>query len=72
MAKGRLDEDTINFILTAESSQLQQEIQKSSKVIKDLEEREKELRKQQAAVKAALGESSKEYKAATKAIKERI
>lgn len=70
MAKGRLDEDTINFILTAESSQLQQEIQKSSKVIKDLEEREKELRKQQAAVKAALGESSKEYKAATKAIKD--
>lgn len=70
MAKGRLGEDTINFILTAESSQLQQEIQKSSKVIKDLEEREKELRKQQAAVKAALGESSKEYKAATKAIKD--
>ena len=70
MVKGRLGEDTINFILTAESSQLQQEIQKSSKVIKDLEEREKELRKQQAAVKAALGESSKEYKAATKAIKD--
>ena len=30
MAKGHLSEDTINFIVTAESDQLQQEIHKSS------------------------------------------
>ena len=29
MAKGHLSEDTINFIVTAESDQLQQEIHKS-------------------------------------------
>lgn len=62
MAKGHLSEDTINFIMTAESSQLQQEIYKSGKVIDDLKKKENELRKEQAAVKSALGEESKEYK----------
>lgn len=62
MAKGHLSEDTINFIMTAESSQLQQEIHKSAKVIDDLKKKEADLRKEQAAVKTVLGEESKEYK----------
>ena len=69
MAK-RLSEDTINFILTAESSQLQQEIHKSTKAIQDLESEEKRLRKERAAAKSALGEHSKEYKKLTKSLKE--
>lgn len=70
MAKGKLSEDTINFIVTAESSQLQQEIHKTSKTIDDLKRKETELRKEQAAYKAVLGESSKEYKEATRKLKE--
>ena len=66
----RLSEDTINFILTAESSQLQQEIHKSTKAIQDLESEEKRLRKERAAAKSALGEHSKEYKKLTKSLKE--
>ena len=70
MAKGKLSEDTINFIMTAESSQLQQEIHKTSKTIDDLKRKETELRKEQAATKAVFGESSKEYKEATRKLKE--
>lgn len=66
----RLSEDTINFILTAESSQLQQEIHKSTKAIQDLESEEKRLRKERAAAKSALGEHSKEYKKLTKSLKD--
>ena len=36
MAKGHLSEDTINFIVTAESDQLQQEIHKSGKALGNL------------------------------------
>ena len=70
MAKGHISEDTIKFILEAESSQLQQEIHKSQKKVQDLETVNKELRKEQVAVKKALGETSKEYKDLTKRIKE--
>ena len=62
MAKGHLSEDTIKFIMTAESSELQQEVHKSGKVIYELKKKEADLRKEQAAVKSALGEESKEYK----------
>ena len=62
MAKGHLSEDTIKFIMTAESSELQQEIHKSGKVIDELKKKESDLRKDQAAVKSVLGEESKEYK----------
>lgn len=62
MAKGHLSEDTIKFIVTAESDQLQQEIHKSGKALGDFKEKEAALRKEQAAVKSALGEESKEYK----------
>ena len=69
MAKGHLSEDTVKFIMTAESSELQQEIHKSSKTIDELKKKEAELRKEQAAVKAELGEESKEYKDISKKIK---
>ena len=69
MAKGKISEDTIRFILDLDSSQLQQEIHKSAKEVTRLTEKEKELRKQQAAVKASLGTQSKEYKQLTKEIK---
>ena len=62
MAKGHLSEDTIKFIMTAESSELQQEIHKSGKVIDELKKKEADLRKEQAAVKSVLGEESKEYR----------
>lgn len=62
MAKGHLSEDTINFIMTAETSQLQQEIHKTNKTIDELRKKEAELRKEQAAVKSVLGEESQEYK----------
>ena len=44
MAKGHLSEDTIKFIVTAESDQLQQEIHKSGKALGDLKEKETALR----------------------------
>lgn len=62
MAKGNLSEDTIKFIMTAESSELQQEIHKSGKVIDELKKKESDLRKEQVMVKSVLGEESKEYK----------
>ena len=49
MAKGHITEDTVKFILEAESSQLQQEIHKSTKKVQDIEASNKELRKEQAA-----------------------
>ena len=62
MAKGKLSEDTVKFILTAETSELQQEIHKSGKALDGLKQKESELRKEQAAVKSVLGAESKEYK----------
>lgn len=62
MAKGRLSEDTLKFVLTADSSELQQEIHKSGKKLAELKQQEAGLRKEQAAVKSVLGEESKEYK----------
>ncbi len=70
MAKGHISEDTIKFIMEAESSQLQQEIYNSQKKVQGFMNKNKELRKEQAAVGAALGKNSKEYKELTKRIKE--
>ena len=70
MAKGHLSEDTIKFIMTAESSELQQEVHKATKTLDDLKKKEADLHKQQAAIKSVLGEQSKEYKDLSKAIKD--
>ena len=70
MAKGHLSEDTIKFIMTAESSELQQEVHKATKTLDDFKKKEADLHKQQAAIKSVLGEQSKEYKDLSKAIKD--
>lgn len=69
MAKGKLSEDTIKFILEADSSQAQQEIHKTGKTIEQLEGQRKKLLEQQAAMRRAHLTESKEYKDLTRDIK---
>ncbi len=67
----KLSEDKINFVFTAESSELQQEIHKTTKRISDLTEEHKDLLAQQAAMKRARMTETKEYRALTRQIKEK-
>lgn len=67
----KLSEDKINFVFTAESSELQQEIHKTTKKITDLTEEHKDLLAQQAAMKRARMTETKEYRALTRQIKEK-
>mgnify|MGYP000925617651 CR=1 FL=1 len=69
MAKGKLSEDTIRFILEADSSKAQQEIHKTNKSIESLEGQKKKLLEQQAAMSRAHLTESKEYKDLTREIK---
>lgn len=69
MAKGKLSEDTIKFILEADSSQAQQEIHKTNKSIETLEQQKKKLLEQQAAMNRAHLTETKEYKDLTREIK---
>lgn len=71
MAKGKLSEDTIRFIVEADSSKLQQEIHKTNKSIKSLEDERKTLLEQEAAMKRARLTESKEYKELTNKIKQK-
>lgn len=69
MAKGKLSEDTVRFILEADSSKAQQEIHKTSKSIESLEQQKKKLLEQQAAMERAHLTETKEYKELTREIK---
>ena len=69
MAKGKLSEDTLRFILEADSSQAQQEIHKTNKSIESLEQQKKKLLEQQAAMERAHLTETKEYKELTHEIK---
>lgn len=69
MAKGKLSEDTLRFILEADSSQAQQEIHKTNKSIESLEQQKKKLLEQQAAMERAHLTETKEYKELTREIK---
>ena len=69
MAKGKLSEDTLRFILEADSSQAQQEIHKTNKSIESLEQQKKKLLEQQAAMNRAHLAETKEYKELTREIK---
>lgn len=69
MAKGKLSEDTVRFILEADSSQAQQEIHKTNKSIESLGQRRKSLLEQQAAMQRARLTETKEYKALSREIK---
>lgn len=67
----KLSEDKINFVFTAESSELQQEIHKTTKRISDLTEEHKDLLAQQAAMKRARMTETREYRQLTRQIKEK-
>lgn len=67
----KLSEDKINFVFTAESSELQQEIHKTTKKISDLTEEHKDLLAQQAAMKRARMTETREYRQLTRQIKEK-
>ena len=69
MAKGKLSEDTVRFILEADSSQAQQEIHKTNKSIESLEQQKKKLLERQAAMERAHLTETKEYKELTREIK---
>lgn len=69
MAKGKLSEDTVRFILEADSSQAQQEIHKTNKSIESLEQQKKKLLERQVAMERAHLTETKEYKELTREIK---
>lgn len=67
----KLSEDKINFVFTAESSELQQEIHKTTKKIVQLTDEHKDLLAQQAAMKRARMTETREYRQLTRQIKEK-
>ncbi len=67
----KLSEDKINFVFTAESSELQQEIHKTTKKIGQLTDEHKDLLAQQAAMKRARMTETREYRQLTRQIKEK-
>lgn len=67
----KLSEDKINFVFTAESSELQQEIHKTTKKIGQLTDEHKDLLAQQAAMERARMTETREYRQLTRQIKEK-
>lgn len=70
MAKGKISEDQLKFILTADASTLEQEIHKSEKAISDLEKTRKSLLEQETAMRRAHLTAGQEYKDLTFKIKQ--
>ena len=71
MARGKVSNDTIEFILKANGSQLQEEIHSTNRHMKELEKQYDDLLKQQAIALKVNGKNSKAYKDLTKQIKEK-
>lgn len=69
MAKGRINDETIRFIFTAESADLRRESEKSKKTLEGLKTAHEELLRQQEEARKSSGRRSSAYKELTKQVK---
>lgn len=69
MAKGRINDETIRFIFTAESADLRRESEKSKKTLEGLKTAHEELLRQQEEARKSSGRRSSAYKELTKRVK---